>query len=544
MQDGKKYAVIEVIDESECRNKWRINPAGKARALAGLLSRPLLGPPELGHEANQTVGEPVDFTSNHATRVLYEIPDPQVWEKIHAGEWGPVSPQLTPLAAHYEGDTFVVDDWSWDHVAFVPVGAFLNAGVKSTCVGDPSLCRLRGNVPCGFSRALTAALDSQSRLEATRWPRTETDVGAYSPERVSKGPEKKLEITPGGVIVKNAVTEVAQNVAAAPAVVSEQDLSIMEKAVESARGILESLEERLEILIYGKPQPEGPTPTPLSLSGADAWNTADAPDELFAVVPAEAKGPNGKKSLRKLPLASKQKRDLDAAIVRDTLSRLPQTDFAGTGVTKDEAVAKICSAAKKLNIASPLCGNVKGDFPKEEQSMECEHEKVIAELKDKNTKLEAELKEQKTKATELTETHKKLDAELKELKAKPSVPPTDAMVAVQAELKTVKAEYEALKAWRASQEEADHTRRVIDVVNLRVSAGLLDAKDVQAATNSLKKLSDDALALMKADLEAVKGKFDSLPSGPKARLIPTASGRFDPMQPTIGDLVGKKPGEK
>ena len=48
----------------------------------------------------------------------------------------------------------------------------------------------------------------------------------------------------------------------------------------------------------------------------------------------------------------------------------------------------------------------------------CEHEKVIAELTDKNTKLEAEVKEQKTKATELTETHKKLDAELKELKAK------------------------------------------------------------------------------------------------------------------------------
>lgn len=520
MQDGKKYALIEVIDESECRNKWRINPAGKARALAGLLMKPLLGPPELGHEANQTVGEPVDFTSNHATRVLYEIPDPQVWEKIHAGEWGPVSPQLTPLAAHYEGDTFVVDDWSWDHVAFVPVGAFPNAGVKSTCIGDPTLCRLRGNIPCGFSRALTAALESQSRLEATRWPRTETDVGAYSPERVSKGPEKKLEITPGGVIVKNAVTEVAQNVAAAPAVVSEQDLSIMEKAVESARGILESLEERLEILIYGKPQPEGPAPTPLPLSGADAWNTADAPDELFAVVPAEAKGPNGKKSLRKLPLASKQKRDLDPAIVRDALSRLPQTDFAGTGVTKDEAVAKICSAAKKLNIASPLCGNGKGDFPKEEQSMECEHEKVIAELKAQNAKLEAELK------------------------AKPPVPANDALVAVQAELKIVKAEYEALKAWKASQEEADHTRRVMDVVNLRVNAGLLDAKDVQAATASLKKLSDDALGLMKADLEAVKGKFDSLPSGPKARLIPTASGRFDPMQPTIGDLVGKKPGEK
>jgi chromosome segregation ATPase len=197
----------------------------------------------------------------------------------------------------------------------------------------------------------------------------------------------------------------------------------------------------------------------------------------------------------------------------------------------------------------------------------CEHEKVIAELTDKNTKLdaeakdlktkateltekntklEAELKEHKTKAAELTETHKKLDAELKELKAKPPTPvaPSDVMVAVQAELKAAKAEYEALKAWKVAAEDADHMRRVQDVVDLRIKNGVLDAKNVQAAVDSLKKLPNDALDAMKADLEAVKGKFDSLPSGPKARLIPSVAARFDPMQPTVGDLVGKKPGDK
>ena len=187
--------------------------------------------------------------------------------------------------------------------------------------------------------------------------------------------------------------------------------------------------------------------------------------------------------------------------------------------------------------------------------MTCEHEKVIAELTDKNTKLEAELKEQKTKAAELTETHKKLDAELKDLKAKAAAPAadakpaapvaaSDAMVAVQAELKAVKAEYEGLKAWKVAAEDADHMHRVQDVVDRRIKTGLLDAKNVQAAVESLKKLPNDALDAMKADLEAVQGKFDSLPSGPKARLIPSVAARFDPMQATIGDLVGKKPGEK
>ena len=141
------------------------------------------------------MGTPVDFTSNHATRVLYEIPDPTIWERIRSGEWGPVSPQLTPLAAHYEGDTFVVDEWTWDHIAFVPVGAFPSAGVKSTCVGDPKLCRLRGELECGFSRALTAALDSsESRLKARR-PRTETDVALVPRKLGRKRLEKKLEVT-------------------------------------------------------------------------------------------------------------------------------------------------------------------------------------------------------------------------------------------------------------------------------------------------------------------------------------------------------------
>jgi len=399
-RDGKKYALIEVIDENVSRpcdqppeTKVRINPAGKARALATLLEKPLLGPPELGHEATEVVGHPVDFTSNHATRVLYEIPDAADWERMRSGEWGPVSPKMTPVVAHYEADTFVLDEWSWDHVAFVPRGAFPNAGVKSTCVGDPRLCGFTAQKPCGFSRAIAAALDSQSRLEATRWPRTETDVAHYSPEGKQVDREK-------------------------------------------------------------------------------------------------TGGPPG-------------------------------------GVTM-------------------------------EKSNECEYEKVIAELTDKNTgftdvnaKLDAEVKDLKTKAKEQTETNTKLEAELKELKekeekAKPPAPvaASDAMVAVQAELKSIKAEYETLKAWKVAAEDADHMHRVQDVVDLQASNGLLDAKKVQAAVESLKKLPNDALDAMKAQLEGVKGKFDSLPSGPKARLIPSVAARFDPMQPTIGDLVGKKPGEK
>jgi hypothetical protein len=303
---------------------------------------------------------------------------------------------MTPIEAHYEGDTFVLDEWTWDNVAFVPKGAFPNAGVKSTCIGDPRLCGFTPQKPCGFYRAIGAALNSsESRLKAQR-PRTETDVAHYSPE----GKQVDREKTGG---------------------------------------------------------------------------------------------------------------------------------HPGTGVAERKSKEVAC--------------------------MTCEHEKVIAELTDKNTKLDAEAKDLKAKASELTKTNEKLEAELKDLKAKAAAPAADAkpaapvaaldaMVAVQAELKAVKAEYEGLKAWKVAAEDADHMHRVQDVVDRRIKTGLLDAKNVQAAVESLKKLPNDALDAMKTDLEAVQGKFDSLPSGPKARLIPSVAARFDPMQATIGDLVGKKPGEK
>jgi hypothetical protein len=394
-QNGKKYALIEVIDENVSRpcesppdTRVRINPAGKAKALVDLLQKPLVGPPELGHEATTVVGHPVDFTSNHATRVLYEIPDPAVWAKIESGAWGPVSPRMTPIKAHYEDDIFVLDEWILDDVAFVPAGAFPNAGVKSTCIGDPRLCGFTAQKPCGFSYAVAAAAAdfSESRLKAQR-PRTETDVAHYSPEGKQVDREKTGG-PPGGVA--------------------------MEK---------------------------------------------------------------------------------------------------------------------------------------------CEHEKVIAELTDKNTKLDAEAKDLKVKFDSAVEAKTKIEAELKELKtkaaapaadAKPAAPvaASDAMVAVQAELKAVKADYEALKAWKVAAEDADHMRRVKEVLDLQVSTGSVEAKNVQASLESLKKIPNEALDIMKGNLETMKGKFDSLPSGPKARLIPSIAARFDPMQATVGDLVGKKPGEK
>lgn len=169
-RDGKRYALVEIIDENTSgpceqppNTRVRINPAGKLRALATLMGTPLMGPPAVGHAAERIVGSAADWSSNGATKVLYEIPDPTDWERMRSGEWGPVSPEMMPTKAHYEGDTYVLDDWAWNRVAFVPRGAFPSAGVKSTCIGDPRLCDFIPEKPYGFYGAVAAALNPSGR---------------------------------------------------------------------------------------------------------------------------------------------------------------------------------------------------------------------------------------------------------------------------------------------------------------------------------------------------------------------------------------------
>jgi hypothetical protein len=194
--DLKNYALIEVIDESVTRglNPWRINPAGKLRALAGVLTMPLLGPPRLGHEAIDAVGHPVDFTSNRTTSVLYHIPNPADYERIKSGEWKYVSPQLTFLKEHYEGDVQVIDEWRFDHVAFVEKGAFPNAGVKGTCEGDPRLC--------GFSRAVTAALADPWRMRDSIGSLISVPLGRVSPHAAARSTAPTQRIVRAGKLVE------------------------------------------------------------------------------------------------------------------------------------------------------------------------------------------------------------------------------------------------------------------------------------------------------------------------------------------------------
>lgn len=224
-EQGKHLAKIHVIDLAPNKNDWQVTAPARAKALKTLLDAPLLGPPPDGEKGNVIGGPPgspheglwspvgrfVDFESNHTTHGIAEITKDYAWEKIKNKEWQAVSPSVLAFVEHQEGDVSVVDVFNFEHVLFVDKGAYPEAGVESLCEGELGTCN--------FHQALQAACENQAKGFA----------------------------------------------------ITDQDLTVIEKAVQSARGILTSLEERLKIILGGKPEPAlavPPLPLP-SHSSAD-----------------------------------------------------------------------------------------------------------------------------------------------------------------------------------------------------------------------------------------------------------------------------------
>ena len=447
-EQGKHLAKIHVIDLAPNLNKWQVTPTARAKALKTLLDSPLLGPPPPGERGNVIGGAPgspheglwspvghfVDFESNHVTHGIAEITKDYAWEKIKNGDWSAVSPSVLAFVEHLEGDVSVVDDFNFEHVLFVDKGAYPEAGVEST-------------YDAGFYQALASAAEKQ------------------------------------------------------PVSITDQDLSIIEKAVQSARGILTALEERLEIIIHGKPDAE-PTVAPLALSshadnrvsdgemnpmgtsrspnhtqvpetkegqkmeGGNEMKTTQAsfgdasfPDECFAYVPPEAKGQDGKKSLRSLPYKNADG-SVDPDHLRNALARFNQTEIPSD--EKAGVLSKLCSAAKKAGIDSDFCKEHSSEMhqSKEEQQLETE---------------------------------------------------------LQAKVTALEAENTTLKAYKADVEKKQRMAKVQTIVELKTRCGMLEPKDHAQAFGELEKLSADALDAVEKELTAVQARLESMPSGPKAK---------------------------
>ena len=164
----KHLVKIQVIDTTVNKNRWQVTKEALKRALATLIGKPLIAHPKYSEaeikdvhkkpEGTKTVGRFIDaYTPDSYAVGVAEITDDESWLKIQSGEWKTVSPSITALKVDRLGSSVLVDDFVFEHVAFVPRGAYPNAQVLSTYAGQESSLR-------SFSAALTEKLEERTRM--------------------------------------------------------------------------------------------------------------------------------------------------------------------------------------------------------------------------------------------------------------------------------------------------------------------------------------------------------------------------------------------
>ena len=454
-KDGKYYALFRAITTQPSNmswpkgERWRPSYSSLRKCLGTIFRAPLIGPPEKGHLATTEFGHPISWTMpNGYADVVYEI-NKQAYDKIESGEWHDVSPRVISITEHREGDVAVLDDWYFEHLAFVNKGAFEGVETLDWWQGDPK----------NWYRVAAELLQSH----------TGTDCFDPSLRLMTDGAPNRLE---------------------------------------SMQGADETNTPKGGISLTNESSPDSHT-----YQGASAWDTADAPDKFFAYVPAEASGPDGKKSLRKIPLASVEKKDLDPDIVRNAVARLPQADIPSGDLA--DVRAKIRSAAHSLGLELPsLEGEgATGGIPKmndKESSQKPEADK-IKELETANQRLQAELAQANQRI---------------EIAQKAYKPPE----AWQAEFNGLKKEVEDLRVDRQRRLDAERSARIDKLTDLRIRGNLASDTERVEEAKKYTSLSAEALDLMIADAEVVAAQVES--GGTKAQFHAAKSG--DSMLETVG----------
>jgi len=468
-QQGKLFTKIWVIDSDICGNNWGVTDQAREEAAKTLLDAPLLGNKipnwkgETIHGGGQgdphqgewpVIGRFKAYQNNGETWGLAEITDPYAEKAIESRTpgWTAVSPSITPVLEWDEFGKARVGKFRFDHVLFVDKPAFSPAGVYQTC------SRPEG---CGFgSHSLCAA------LQAALQPFTVTKSDEDGTPSTLIGPQ-------GGDGTKNIRTnkEGDQNMSEDGKPCSScQDTNPFSRLVGE---IADAVRERLT----ANPQPPPSNETPLQ--AADAWDTVEAPDRLFAFVPV------GKpKSERKLPLASVQKKGIDPAIVRNALARFKQTDLPAN--VKGRVLNKICAAARRLGIDSDLCkGRSQGELDMAENDVSATPEEFQA-------------------------FRKELDEVKAQLQAKATAPIPSAFhtsPVKESEIGQLRDENKLLKERLDKLDEERKQSKARDIVALEMDVGVLEEKDAGNRLAELMEHDEKALDLTKTALQGSISKL-------------------------------------
>ena len=153
----RHLAKIMVIDTTKNKNMWQVTDEALKKALGTLVGKPLIAYPD--HTGTVEVGYFTDaYAPNGYAVGVAEITNTDAWKKIENGEWRFVSPQVFAYNISKVNGVDLLKDFAFNHVAFVPMGAYPRAQVLETFSGKESSLR-------SFSAALTEKLEEINKGE-------------------------------------------------------------------------------------------------------------------------------------------------------------------------------------------------------------------------------------------------------------------------------------------------------------------------------------------------------------------------------------------
>jgi len=160
---ARHLAKILVIDTTVNANRWQVTGEALKKALDTLIGKPLIAYPD--HSGLVEAGAFIDAQRIDGYAIgIAEITDTAAWEKINRGEWRFVSPKVIAHDVSKIDGVDLLKDFEFEHVAFVPRGAYPSAQVLSTYAGQESS-------PRPFSAALTEKLEEINKGE--KWKMSE-----------------------------------------------------------------------------------------------------------------------------------------------------------------------------------------------------------------------------------------------------------------------------------------------------------------------------------------------------------------------------------
>lgn len=187
-------ATFYLMNTSENRNRWGVTDKALEEALPALIGKPV-GCCE-GYEIKRHCKNPMNIGKWVATDKpdgyalgTIEITDPHVWEKLTAGEWGPVSVVITSYRESCSrcGENITEDPFAHDHVkegtAYVVVESFNFSRVDF--IEDPA-----------YPQAGLLKLGAEARLELCAGYYTSQSIGGQRMNKDRDAFAKAPEDTP------------------------------------------------------------------------------------------------------------------------------------------------------------------------------------------------------------------------------------------------------------------------------------------------------------------------------------------------------------